>query len=87
MKYLAIVSAIGSLICGLRAAWLWRSASVIDILPSRVFEKGGDPTHNVMGHLVPTMEALKKGAELNKLAAAWTAAAVFFSILATLFGL
>jgi hypothetical protein len=89
MKYTAIMFGIGSLICGLIAAWQWYRASKITIEPK--FHELSEDVHesDFNWALVKAMlVAGQKTSALNRLAALWTAVAVLLggatSLLATL---
>ena len=84
MTLLAITLAILTLICGLRAAQLWKKSSEVVTEPEG-FEPV-DKTLRQMWWQSAIMKASEKSAALNKQAARWTAAAVVLSFLTILAG-
>jgi len=81
---LAIALAILTLICGLRAAQLWKRSSEVELEPEG-FEPV-DKTQRQMWWQSANMKASEKSTALNKQAARWTAAAVVLGCLTILAG-
>ncbi len=75
MNYLNVTLAIATCCTGLLAAYFWYKASVVPINPGEGINSG-DFQMQEMAWMVATMEAVIKSAELNKIAARWTAIAV-----------
>ena len=84
MGLLAIALAILTLICGLRAAQLWKRSSEVELEPEG-FEPV-DKTQRQMWWQSANMKASEKSTALNKQAARWTAAAVVLGCLTILAG-
>jgi hypothetical protein len=81
---LAIALAILTLICGLRAAQLWKRSSEVELEPEG-FEPV-DKTLRQMWWQSATMKASERSTALNKQAARWMAAAVVLGCLTFLAG-
>ena len=89
MKLAAIGLALAAFVAGLRSAWLWYRASRVQIIP--MWEKDGriEPVDPTMAHaewIVALLETATKSGDLNRKAAAWTAATIALATLSTLIG-
>jgi hypothetical protein len=84
VQRLAIALAILTLICGLRAARLWKRSS--EVIPEPEGVEPVDKTLRQMWWQSATMKASERSTTLNKQAARWTAAAVVFGCLTILAG-
>ncbi len=89
MKEASIVLAIVAFIAGLRAAYLWYSASKVHVMP---FWSDGqsiepvDPVAAAAHWNVATQQTITKSGTLNQSAAIWTALSIAFSAASTLVG-
>src|ERR1017187_9913865 len=81
---LAIALVILTLICGLRAAQLWKRSSEVE--PESEGFEPVDKTLRQMWWQSATMKASERSTALNKQAARWIAAAVVFGCLTILAG-
>ena len=86
MKSLAVVLEFAAFVTGLIAAWYWRKASRVDIIP--MWEEDGRLVEIPKSHITEWMEGIKKTIKvsggLNKTAATWTAVSVLAAALSYL---
>ncbi|MBV8061230.1 MAG: hypothetical protein JO253_06870 [Alphaproteobacteria bacterium] len=90
MKILTIVLALVTLALGLRAAWYWRRASVVEVVPLWVKLGQIEPVESGVANdqwQLALIEAGNEAGKLNAIAAAWTAYSVVSGCVTTLMGL
>ncbi len=85
MRSITVAFAIAALGTGLMAARYWYKSSKIDVHSGWPVEPG-DTMLAQIGWIAGIMENITKAAELNKLAAVWTAASVLLSAASAIVG-
>ena len=75
----SIALAVGGLVVGLRAAWLWYLSAQVPIVPTYAEWGATEPEDSAMDWVIGHMNAYAKAATLNAQAARWTAGAVVLS--------
>lgn len=78
LTVVSAISALGAVVTGLRAVWLWREASRVQIDPGWSFERPEPVIHELrqITWTAAIIEASQKSGAQNAKAAKWTAWAV-----------
>ncbi|WP_316227138.1 MULTISPECIES: hypothetical protein [unclassified Bradyrhizobium] len=90
MKWVSVAIGLLGLGAGGLAAWYWYCASKVSTTP--IWARGENPFEPVdrelahMGEIAGLVEGANESARLNKIAAQWTGASIFLSVLSVAIG-